>query len=475
MISKQRKINFNVMSKDLYFTKICNILEEENLGDSEFCLRFSQHLNEIFSNNAITLPKLFQSFHFHFPERIDKTRNLMETFFNSYENIKVLSLTKGIDKEEIKIIFNFVKRSKTLHTFKLIFFVFRNDDITLLNSALIENKSINSLDLSSNVLIHVEIEHLFDFLIGNSNLSNFEMKSCDLKQNDLNNLIKSLQLNYSLRSLNLSDTRNKSNWSLFLFEIVSLNRIEKLNISRIKNLEENINSSNGITINNKLNSLDLNNIFAIKNFLLVLELQNLLSLNLSNTNIKNIDLKLLTNFISKLNYLENLNLSHNRFDSECNYLIKLGFNTIIETIISNQFLEVLNFESNLLNFNNISDSLTKLLKNCKKIKYLNLNNCKLGSWSLPLDINNTIVELILDDNNLNDCDSINIFNGLINNKTLRRLSLNKNNFSDEIFPILKDCFNKNKSIKFLSLNCLKISLGIEIKNHFLRNNVKIHI
>ena len=93
-----------------------------------------------------------------------------------------------------------------------------------------------------------------------------------------------------------------------------------------------------------------------------MELQNLLSLNLSYTKIQNIDLKLLTNFLSKLNYLENLNLSHNYFDSECILLNKLGFSTIIETIISYQYLEVLNFESNYLNFNKISDGLTKLLK-----------------------------------------------------------------------------------------------------------------
>ena len=41
----------------------------------------------------------------------------------------------------------------------------------------------------------------------------------------------------------------------------------------------------------------------------------LLSLNLSNTKIQNIDLKFLTNFLSKLKCLENLNLSFNNLTS----------------------------------------------------------------------------------------------------------------------------------------------------------------
>ena len=148
MISFKNKIIFKITSlENPYLTKICTFLDEDiSLRNFQFCLGFSKTLGEIFKNVEIILPKLFHSFHFY---SSDYDCKILESFFNSTSNIKEISFYKRVQKSVNLVIFEYIKRSKSLLSLTLLFCSFSNDDdIFYFNSALKENNSITILDIS---------------------------------------------------------------------------------------------------------------------------------------------------------------------------------------------------------------------------------------------------------------------------------------------------------------------------------------
>ena len=140
-----------------------------------------------------------------------------------------------------------------------------------------------------------------------------------------------------------------------------------------------------------------------------------------------------------------------------------------------ELLENLNLESNDINFKETSLSLTNLIKNSKNLKYLNLSKKMLFNWNISLDINNTILELFLDDNYLKDPDGISIFEGLKSNSKIRKISMSKNEFTDEILLTIVDCLNFNKTLTHISLCDNIFDFGIDIKDVIKPKNIRIQI
>ena len=140
-----------------------------------------------------------------------------------------------------------------------------------------------------------------------------------------------------------------------------------------------------------------------------------------------------------------------------------------------ELLENLNLESNDINFKETSLSLTNLIKNSKNLKYLNLSKKMLFNWNISLDINNTILELFLDDNYLKDPDGISIFEGLKSNSKIRKISLCKNEFTDQILLTIGDCLNFNKTLTHIYLLCNRFIIRMDIQDVIKRKNIRILI
>ena len=174
------------------------------------------------------------------------------------------------------------------------------------------------------------------------------------------------------------------------------------------------------------------------------------TLNLSNNDITGISMKYINEYIVHNSFLRQLFFDYNQLDKSACMLIK--------DILSNEQsnLKIISLSHCKIN-ENINLIFEGLEKN-KKIQILNLSKNEIGNYPEQfegiiscLKNNNTLNELILDSNYLDDETLKMITNALKENKNLKSISLNENQFSKKIVSELYLIIEQNHFIKKCNL------------------------
>lgn len=209
---------------------------------------------------------------------------------------------------------------------------------------------------------------------------------------------------------------------------------------------------------------------------------NLIELDLSKNELRDLSGFYLGELLQKLNKLEYLNLAENslngggftsiinsistlktknfrKLNISNNSLIEIDIRCIVEVLVKYEFLEEFDLSYNSL-CPKAANSLGIYLKNCKGLKTFYLNGCNLNEESCPMFIKNlegsSIKELYLDENPIGQIGGILFANLLKLNKFLSYLSLRKCEITGNVIKILLDNYAGNENY-----------LEIDFKNNFL--------
>ena len=317
----------------------------------------------------------------------------------------------------------------------------------------------NELSVSYGILNKIYEDKLYDF-----------QHKCSTKFGSSGSPI--LTLNNKIIGIH-KEGNNRYNKGLFLnYPIQEFIKLNNDNIKKInkKDIKKNINNDNNIYEKNSKNINDKYNINTINN--------DIDFLNLYNYSLGNIGLK----DLSKINFtnLNKVDLCSNNI-SDINSLKKFNFEKLKELKLSNNSISDINIFEKLdfkeleeldLKHNNISD--IEVLKNCKleKLKILDLGENKISDIKVLENVNFEKIEFLnLDFNYIKDISIL----GKTNFKELNTLSLKGNCISD--IKVLSKVKFKKLELLDLSLNEIsdinileKVNFK-ELKELYLNNNL----
>ncbi|KAN0015840.1 hypothetical protein ACTFIU_005787 [Dictyostelium citrinum] len=361
---------------------------------------------------------------------------------------------------------------------------------------------LHSLDLTNN-RIGFDYKECFANAIGNANqLSVLKLSSNVLKDN-VSQLLPILKSNcYQLNTLDLSENYITDESSKSIEQFIQFNNsIESLNLSGNSFTELGVNTIFSSLIENQsLTDISLSN-FQIFNTTLFSEYlssdssNKLKSLNLSNSKIScssNLIFQALS--IANCRSLKSLDLSYssinNDDDSQINLLsqylnsnenCKLERLKLLKTfkgsipcklLFSNlsQSITDLDLSLNYLNNENSID-LSTILESNKSIRSLNLTSTRIRNLSSlfnSLKLNNTLLYLNLSNNSikLKDIDDYQFF---VDNKSLVSLNLSNNAIENNEITLFLKSLSKNRSLKYLDISNNPINDAIQFPSLKRRN------
>lgn len=329
------------------------------------------------------------------------------------------------------------------------------------------NELLTNLNISNNNLerINLNFNKNLEYLnLSKNNLSKFDtlpiskIKKLDLSNNNISEIkLTNMKDIISLRLKNnkLKEVNLKNNLKLEELDI-SFNKIKELSyFSNLTSLDIEATDIEDVIVNKELKRINIGST-KFKDIEFIKNLEDLEDLNVSNTNITNLDL-------SKYRKLKSLNISDTyleKFNIKDNLLLQIlkAEKAHIKNIdlSNNKDIEVLNLSNNKIEEID--------LKELTKLKDLNLSNNKLKTINLTrfkklnsLIVNNNELKEI-DTKELKDLEVLEIANNDIEKVDLNdNLNLTKLNISStKIKDINVDNFKKLKSLNISNLNLKEI-------------------
>jgi Ran GTPase-activating protein (RanGAP) involved in mRNA processing and transport len=347
---------------------------------------------------------------------------------------------------------------------------FRNCEINshmfpVIFQALATHPALTHLKLNGNY--GLKAKQLEELLAPNSTLTKLNLGGCDIKDEGLIDLLRALEHNTTLKSINLSanNIAIEKSGSKMLSEILKLNRLTKLNLKlnhfhhydtkSIKFLSE------GLRLNTSLTSLNLggNWIESVGYQWLAEGLKahpTLTALDLSGSDIKGAA-KWLGELLTHNRVLKNLNLNYSEMNEEAcrelalrfshldevklekNAISEKGVNWLVQGLTqSNSQLKKLNLMHNTIGSNGCS-ALCTALKTNSTLQHLDIRFNKIGADASEhvrdmLRVNKGLRELYLSSN---DLDASVIMAALPENSVLRELD------ADDLHQEIEELLEKN--------------------------------
>ena len=399
-------------------------------------------------------------------------KKICHLLWRNFTSIKILSLQNNdINDNCAQILFQNLRFNKAITILNLSHNKISNQSIIYSDLFFISNKSLNTLVISYNYLGSKGCINLMNFLKYNQKLI---LRTLDISYNGISEegmlpIFKYIKANKKLLSLFFSgNCLGNSGLELFVNSIFdqdsvdvsnSNSKISYLDLSNNNLTKESCKYINNIlclspfitNINVGYNSLyneGVNSIFDCLN-----EKSNLISLDLTQTNISEKCIEFIAEKIDKTISLRILNLSFNNLGKACIYLKQL--------LLKETNIKVLKLSSCKLS-SNINMIFQGLCKNCNIETFdLSDNNIIMNQNNLS-DIlcffqeNKKILNLILDSTNINDIGLNYIMKGIEHNRTVKKLSLKNNLISNETFELLINSLQKNEIIRKIDLegNCI---------------------
>ena len=307
------------------------------------------------------------------------------------------------------------------------------------------NLSLNSINALCSILYNSNI--CSRLILGKNNLGDKGVK----------NLMKILKNNTSIVYLDLSSNN---------IGVLGGDEIFKMLIDNISIININLSSVEGIN-RNRICSEGVKNIEYTLKFNKFLE-----EINLSSNSLKNDGLKYIINGLNKNTILKNLNISNNEInDKGMIYFKNLQYCKLITLNISNNSIK--NIGLDILSKCLISDSLNNL-------RTLNLSSCNLNfegvkNFFRNIDLNHSISNLILNNNNLSDGNfsDLEIY---LKNMNIKEIGLGSCNLSKNIEDLSSIIINSNTLKKVdLSHNSIDDDTFIFFINLPKNNSILKHI
>ena len=376
--------------------------------------------------------------------------------------LQILNLSNNkIDDHCCKILFNTLKLCVNLTTLNLSSNKISCDGISYSKEFLSNNSSLQTLVLGRNVLGPDGIAYLTQYIINNHQmiLRTLDISYNGIEINGVKIICEYIKVNSKLISLFIGGNYICDEGAKILAKTLIDNSQCKITYLFMENNNITKNGAKYITkvisyhpflssINLKSNNLTDEGVKTI--FCSLNPESKVTTLNLSNNNITGISMKYINEYIVHNSFLRQLFFDYNQLDKSACMLIK--------DILSNEQsnLKIISLKHCKIN-ENINLIFEGLEKN-KKIQILNLSKNEIGNYPEQferiiscLKNNNTLDELILDSNYLDDETLKMITNALKENKNLQSISLNENQFSKKTISELFTVINQNKLIKKCSL------------------------
>ena len=381
------------------------------------------------------------------------------------QTLQILNLSNNkIDDHCCKILFKSLNQCINLTSLNLSSNKISCDGISYSKEFLSNNTSLKTLVLGRNVLGPDGIAYITQYIINNHQmiLRTLDISYNGIEINGVKIICEYIKVNNKLISLFIGGNYICDEGANILAQTLIDNSECKITYLFMENNNITKNGAKYITkvisyhpflssINLKSNNLTDEGVKTI--FCSLNPESKVTTLNLSNNNITGISMKYINEYIVHNSFLRQLFFDYNQLDKNSCILIK--------EILSNEQsnLKIISLSHCKIN-ENINLIFEGLEKN-KKIQILNLSKNEIGNYSEQfegiiscLKNNNTLNELILDSNYLDDETLKMIISGLKENKNLKSISLNENQFSKKTISELFTVINQNKLIKKCSLeNC----------------------
>ena len=284
-----------------------------------------------------------------------------------------------------------------------------NLGVEILVNSIKKSRSLVSLNLSSNSISHKGGQLIFDSFIYQQSIVDLNLSSLEGSNRNritsvgLENIPIYLSINHFIENLHLSGNSIKNEGFLYICEGLEKNQsLQYLDIS-----------NNGINEKGIKKGLEV-----ISTYKIYSKINNL---NISNNQILNTGILLLTGNLRYFPNLTSLNISY------CGLEFK-GFQSLLTTVQHMKRLEHLNVSGNVLKSDNFY--ILKEFFAVFGIRYLNMARCSLGDKSAYY---------------LGECVS--------SNESLKYLNISGNNISDAGFKGLMNIFKFNKSIESFDCSC----------------------
>ena len=459
----------------LFESKILNNEKEENNNEEEIQNNQREKVKNLILNNK---------------NIIDGINFIISPYINLEENNLIKIDISGNQIKDIKLICNLIE----INNEKLQFLNLSNNAIDdssckLLFKSLINCQNLLSLNLSSNKISKVGIIYSEELLSNNSSLqslilgrniigpegiayvtqylvnnTNMILRTLDISYNGLE--IKGIQIicefikiNNKLITLFIGGNYICDEGTKILIDTIIDNSNCKITYLFLQNNNITSKGYNYIckvmSYHPYLNSINLksNNLSdeGVKGIFSSLNPESKLStIDLSNNNINGNCIKYINDYINYNSFLRQLFLDYNKLDKNACKLIK-------EMLLNDKNnLRVISLKRCKI-FENVNLIFEGLEQN-KKIEIINLSKNEIGNFreqfekiTSCLKNNNTLQEIILDSNFLDDKNLKAIIEGLKENKCLKSISLNENQFSKKIVSELYLIIEQNHFIKKCNL------------------------
>lgn len=386
------------------------------------------------------LKKVYQSIEF------EKSREKNSTVSTDLESL-----------ESFEIFSNALLTNKTLETLNLSSTNLPDLNLIKLSQSLAKNNGLLSLDLSNNLISSLGFKYLFRMLKENNHLININLFNNEIQKENIEDIRTLLAKNKSINELNLNFCGLDHLSVRALLEALNGSHIKKIRLS--KNFFDSKSFHGlGIYLSNmflKLEVLDFAYNICDSN-----------SLNIIKANLKKIPIETMKPLIQEINMMGNKLITPDSVESLKSIL--KGIRGIQNLNLSKTFLNHVSLNNLARSFKRVHHSLNisnNVFKNCLPelhffyhLKHLNLSKTNLYGESIKQICNALIQEknnilwenLDLSYNKIDNENIIEIFNALKKNKSLISLNVSGNCFDEEAFQDF-DIFVSFWSLKELNM------------------------